>query len=270
MIPDSTYDNLLVYIDNIKNELLSHPLTPLEFSLKQQQMNQNQERPSQSEETPEEYQIEDSSMDDLPPVDEILQRKRTLPDTDTQNTANDEEELEKEFNDSLSQDTFGHAAKKFKTYDNEKLDEKSRDSQNTTNNEDEPNDSLPQAILNNAPGEFKPSDDNEKLRMLHPKNILGDLFSFSQGDELLSQSQKHESSAMASASSSSENDAIQAEHPSVSEDQIMVDEPMSQSDQSTANATIIKDFIPDIIYSDSEDNTSDTVSEYLLTKCIYS
>lgn len=270
MIPDSTYDNLLVYIDNIKNELLSHPLTPLEFSLKQQQMNQNQERPSQSEETPEEYQIEDSSMDDLPTVDEILQRKRTLPDTDTQNTANDEEELEKEFNDSLSQDTFGHAAKKFKTYDNEKLDEKSRDSQNTTNNEDEPNDSLPQAISSNAPGEFKPSDNNEKLRMLHPKNILGDLFSFSQGDELLSQSQKHESSAMASASSNSENDAIQAKHTSVSEDQIMVDEPMPQSDQSTANATIIKDFIPDIIYSDSEDNTSDTVSEYLLTKCIYS
>lgn len=246
--------------------MLSHPLTPLELSLIQQRMNQNQEPPSQSEQTQEEYQIEDSSMDDLPPVDEILKRKRALPDTDTQNTANDDEELEKEFNDSLSQDTSGHAAKKFKPCSSERLDEKNRDTQNTVNNEDELdsefNDSSPQAILDNAPNEVKPSDGNEKLRMLHPKNILGDLFSFSQSDEPASQPQRHESRAMASASDNSESDAIQAEHPSVSEDQVMVDEPMSQPTQLTSNATIIKDFIPDIVYSDSDDNTDNTVSEY--------
>ncbi|KAI8047240.1 uncharacterized protein B0P05DRAFT_366323 [Gilbertella persicaria] len=74
MKPDPRYDNLVVYTNKLKTELLSHTLTPLELSLVKHQGN-------------------DSSMDEALPS---LGDKRDLEEEDEQ------DELESEYSDKLS------------------------------------------------------------------------------------------------------------------------------------------------------------------------
>ncbi|CAO0797607.1 unnamed protein product [Mucor circinelloides] len=250
---DPRLDNVLGFIDTMKNAILSHPLTPLSLSLRQQQQQhmsqraQNMNTTSNSDETSEMYQLEETSSDLIPSAEEIEQsfsrkRKHTGADTqntDTQTTLNEEEDLEREFNDSVSAPTT-QDAKRFKPFESGTV------SQNLLSTED----------VDMTEKKPKITDDNEKKRLLNPKNILGDIWSFSQDDidAAQSQSQQNESSAMASVSGNSESEATQKGQQSASEDHALTDEPTSQATQSAAITEASKDFIPDTVYSDSEDD----------------
>ncbi|KAL7329753.1 hypothetical protein PS15p_204796 [Mucor circinelloides] len=250
---DPRLDNVLGFIDTMKNAILSHPLTPLSLSLRQQQQQhmsqraQNMNTTSNSDETSEVYQLGETSSDLIPSAEEIersfsRKRKHTGADTqntDTQTTLNEEEDLEREFDDSLSAPTT-QGAKRFKPF------ESGTASQNLPGTED----------VGMAEKKPKITDENEKKRLLNPKNILGDIWSFSQDeiDAAQSQSQQNESSAMASASGNSESEATQKDQQSASENHTLTDEPTSQATQSAAITEASKDFIPDTVYSDSEDD----------------
>lgn len=192
-------------------------------------------------ETAEEYQLEETSSDIIPSAEEIeesFSRKRKLAGTeDTQTTVNEEDDFEGEFNDSLLESAT-QEAKRFK-----------------------PSESTVAAQQQQQ--QPKLTDDDEKKRLLNPKNMLDDMWSFPQDDNhatTQSQSQGNESGAMASVSGNSESEATQTEQQSAAEDSALAAEPMSQSTQSAVINKASKDFIPDTAYSDSEDNADSSVS----------
>ncbi|CEP11680.1 hypothetical protein [Parasitella parasitica] len=256
--PDTTLENILVYVENLKTELLNHSLTPLDVSLDRQRQLlmvkdylRKKEEESQATETEEEYQIDDSSMDELQAKS---YRKRPLPDADTQDTATNEDDLEREFNDSLFQ-TAMQTVKKSKTDDaRESIDTLP---QLTT---------TPAVEMQTADQNRKATIGNEKTRLLNPKNILGDIFTFSQDDE----SQRNDDSAIASAEGSSEKEAAQTEQSSDSttQEHAIADEQISQSTQLASDNNEIKGIIPETVYSDSEDDNANS-NMWKCTKCHY-
>ncbi|CAO3653560.1 unnamed protein product [Mucor fragilis] len=247
---DTRLDNVVAYVDMLKNELLSHPLTPSTFSLRQQHQHTSQhaQTTSNSDDTAKEHPPKGALSDLIPSAEEIEQsfsRKRKFTDKDTQNTdtqttANEEDDLEREFNDSMSVSAT-QEAKRFKPSENGPA------SQHTSTTAEDTD-----------MAEQKPriTDDNEKKRLLNPQNMLGDMWSFPQDDHhtAQSQSQRNESSAMASTSGNSESEATQVEQQSAAEDHALADESMSQSTQPAAAKEASKDVVPETVYSDSEDN----------------
>ncbi|KAK4514600.1 uncharacterized protein ATC70_002199 [Mucor velutinosus] len=263
---DSKLDKVVAYMDLLKNELLTHPLTPTSLSLQQQQhqMSRHLQVTSNSDETAEEYQLEETSSDLIPSAEELeksFNRKRKLSgmnteNTDTQTTANDEDDLEREFNDSLSASAI-HEAKRLKPSESDSNSQRSLLLKSTTTED-----------TNMAERKPKITDDEEKKRLLNPENMLGDIWSFPQDDDhtAQSQSQRNESSAMASASGNSESEATQTEQQSATDESALADEPMSQSKQSAESKEVSKDFIPDTVYSDSEDS-ADTKDMWKCSEC---
>ncbi|KAI8637254.1 hypothetical protein BD408DRAFT_447775 [Parasitella parasitica] len=248
--PDTTLENILVYVENLKTKLLNHSLTPLDVSLDYQRQllmiknhSYQQTAESQRAETEEEYQIDDSSMDELQTASN---RKRPISEVDTQDTATIEDDLEREFNDGLSQ-TATQTVKKPKTSDTSGCDDSFRQIATT-----------PAAQMQTTGQNHKPTSGNEKTRLLDPKNILGDIFTFSQDDE----SQRNGDSAMASTEGSSEGEAL----PSFTT--ATLDEPMSQSTQLATDNNEIRHIIPEIVYSDNEDENADS-NMWKCTKCHY-
>ncbi|GAN02217.1 hypothetical protein MAM1_0018d01658 [Mucor ambiguus] len=240
---DSRLDNVVAYLDMLKNELLSHPLTPLTVSLRQhqQQMNQQPQTTSNSDNT---AQLEETSCDLIPSAEEIeksFNRKRKLSGMDTQNTDTqttlNEDDLEGEFNDSFSA-SVAPEAKRFK-----------------------PPESSPE---DTDMAEQKPKimDDDEKKRLLNPKNMLGDIWSFPQDDDHTMQAQSHrnQSSTTISVSRRSDGELAQAEQRSATEDHALAYEPMSQSTQSAAT---------DTVYSGSQDNADANQDMWECANCQY-
>ncbi|KAL9550605.1 hypothetical protein MBANPS3_004647 [Mucor bainieri] len=247
---DPRLDAVVSYLNMLKTELLSHPLTPLTLSLRQQQqqkqMNKHPQTASNSDntaeesvqETAEEDQLEETSSDAggvIPSLEEFqksFSQKRKHNDTDieiadTQTTVNEEDDLEGEFNDSLP-DSATQGAKRFKPSESGPEDE---------------------AMAGQQP---KITDDDEKKRLLNPQNMLGGMWSLPQ-DATQSQSQRNDSSAMTSVSGNSDSEAAQEAQRSPTKDHTLADEPMSQSTQSAAIKEASKDFVPDTVYSDNED-----------------